>query len=83
MVEYRKNNSGKKYIVNRLKGLGELSEDEVTETLMDVDNRIINQITVKDAIEANKIFEQLMGDGVAFRKEFLKNHGEESYYNAE
>lgn len=79
LEEYRKNHLNKKYIVNRLKGLGEMSVDE-TSILVDEDKRIIKQITVEDAAKANILFDQLMGDSVVARKQFIKQHSKEATY---
>ena len=79
LEEYRNKNSGKKYIVNRLKGLGEMDVDE-TSILVDPDKRIIKQVTVEDATKANVLFDQLMGEGVAPRKAFIQAHSQEATY---
>jgi len=60
-----------------------MDEDEVAETLMNPENRIIKQITIEDRKKAAMLFEQMMGDSVGFRKEFLKEHSAEATYNAE
>ena len=83
LEEFRKNNVGKKYLVNRLKGLGEMSVDETEETLTDPANRIIKKITVNDVKATNILFEQLMGTGVTARKSYIKEHSQEARYNAE
>ena len=84
LEEYRNKNKGKKYGVNRLKGLGELSEAETEETLSDKNNRIIKQITVNDVKKTNRLFEDLMGSAVTPRKEFIKEHSQNAgQYNAE
>lgn len=80
LLEYRNSHKGEKYVVNRLKGLGEMDPEEVEETLMNKENRIIKQITVEDVTAANQLFENLMGEGVAYRKQFLKEHAEEAMY---
>lgn len=81
---YRAEHKGKKYVVNRLKGLGEMSAIETEETLTDKENRIIKQITVEDVKAADKLFEDLMGGGVTARKEFVKEHSKDAgQYNAE
>ena len=80
LEEYRTKHAGKKYQVNRLKGLGELSAEE-TEILTDPEQRIINQITVSDAKAANKLFDELMGEAVTPRKNFIKAHSREATYN--
>ena len=77
---FKKENQGKKYIVNRLKGLGEMNVDETEETLIDPEGRIIKQITVEDAKKADKLFEDLMGDGVTARKLYIKEHSKEAQY---
>ena len=80
---FRLKNVGKKYVVNRMKGLGEMSVDETEETLTNPSNRIIKQITVDDVGATNMLFEQLMGTGVVARKAYIKEHSQEATYNAE
>lgn len=80
LEEYRNKHKGKKYQVNRLKGLGELSAEE-TEILTDPNQRIINQITVSDAKLADLLFDNLMGTEIAPRKNFIKNHSHEAKYD--
>ena len=76
-------NKGKKYIVGRMKGLGEMSVDETEETLTDPSRRIIKQITVDDDKATTILFDQLMGTGVTARKAYIKEHSKEATYNAE
>ena len=83
LEEYRKTNTNKKYTVNRFKGLGELGPEETEETLTDPTQRIIRQITINDAKEASKLFDDLMGTAILPRKEYIKKHSEEATYNAE
>lgn len=83
LEEFRAKNSGKKYTVNRMKGLGEMDVEETEQTLTDPKERIIKQITVDDVNAANILFEQLMGTGVAARKQYIKDHSWEATYNAE
>lgn len=80
---FRLKNIGKKYVVNRMKGLGEMSVDETEETLTNPSNRIIKQITVDDVSATDILFEQLMGTGVVARKAYIKEHSQEATYNAE
>ena len=80
---FRLKNVGKKYVVNRMKGLGEMSVDETEETLTNPSNRIIKQITVDDVSATDILFEQLMGTGVVARKAYIKEHSQEATYNAE
>ena len=83
LEEFRKENRGKNYIVNRLKGLGELSVEETEETLTDPANRIIKQIVVDDEASATSLFNDLMGNEIDTRKEYVKLHSCEAQYNAE
>ena len=79
LEEYRTNHKGKKYLVNRLKGLGEMSPDE-TSILVDPDQRIIKQVTVEDIAAANKLFDDLMGTQIIPRKRFIQQHSAEATY---
>ena len=83
LEKFKAANSGKKFQVNRMKGLGEMSVEETEQTLTDPKERIIKQITVEDAHAADVLFDQLMGTGVTARKEYIKMHSEEAMYNAE
>ena len=80
---FKKANVGKKYLVGRMKGLGEMSVEETEETLTDPSRRIIKQITVEDDNTTSVLFEQLMGTGVTARKTYIKEHSKEAVYNAE
>ena len=77
---YREENKGKKYTVNRLKGLGEMSVEETEETLTDPDNRILHKVTVNNISAANKLFDDLMGTKIVARKDFIKLHSKEAIY---
>lgn len=77
---YRQQNVNKKYTVNRLKGLGEMSVEETEETLTDPDNRILKKVTVNDIPAANQLFDNLMGTLVGPRKTFIKEHSQEATY---
>ena len=81
LEQFREENKGKKYIVNRMKGLGEMDVDETEETLTDPNNRIIKQITVEDAAAADKLFEDLMGTAIVPRKNYIKAHSKEAIGN--
>jgi DNA gyrase subunit B len=60
-----------KYEVARMKGLGEMDADELYETTMDINQRVLRKITVNDCVAADAIFEKLMGDEVEPRREFI------------
>ena len=63
-----------KYEINRMKGLGEMDAEELNETTMDIDKRILRQITVDDAMEADLVFSMLMGEDVEPRRQFIETN---------
>ncbi len=65
-----------KPIVNRFKGLGEMDAIDLRETTMHTDNRVLKRITVDDAIAADKVFTDLMGEDVMPRKEFIEQNAQ-------
>ncbi|MCA9087530.1 MAG: DNA gyrase subunit B [Planctomycetaceae bacterium] len=65
---------GKGLSYTRFKGLGEMNPDELYETAMDPENRILKQISLEDAAAAEEIFRVLMGDHVEPRREFIEKH---------
>jgi DNA gyrase subunit B len=67
-----KSKKSPKISVQRYKGLGEMSADELWETTMDPERRLLNQITIEDAQEADKVFDVLMGTDVPARKSFIQ-----------
>ena len=60
-----------------------MSVEETEETLTNPNNRIIKQITVDDIEETNILFEQLMGNDIPARKQYIKLHSWEARYNQE
>ena len=78
LEEFRENNKGKKYIVNRMKGLGEMDADELEENLLDTERRHLKQITVEDINKANILFDQLMGLSPTPRKKYIEEHSDEA-----
>lgn len=61
------------------KHVGEMDAEE-TKLLVDPELRIINQVTVEDAAAADKLFDDLMGESVAPRKKFIKEHSDEATF---
>jgi len=69
-----KKKGGAKIRVQRYKGLGEMNAEELRETTMDKTNRILKRVTIEDAMEADQVFDMLMGDDVAARKSFIQSN---------
>ncbi|HXB82410.1 MAG TPA: DNA topoisomerase (ATP-hydrolyzing) subunit B [Candidatus Acidoferrum sp.] len=62
---------GKDFTIQQYKGLGEMDAEQLAETTMEVGHRRLKQITVEDAVEAEQIFTDLMGDKVEPRKQYI------------
>ena len=67
-------NPNTKYDIARMKGLGEMDAEELNETTMDINHRILRKITVDDTIEADAAFSKLMGEEVEPRRQFIENN---------
>ena len=63
-----------KYDIMRMKGLGEMDAEELNETTMDIEKRVLRQITVEDTMAADETFSKLMGEEVGPRKEFIEEN---------
>lgn len=65
---------GARISIQRYKGLGEMNAEELWETTMDPGNRVLKRVTVEDAVEADRIFDVLMGTDVPSRKSFIQSN---------
>ncbi|PIR84962.1 DNA topoisomerase IV subunit B [Candidatus Kaiserbacteria bacterium CG10_big_fil_rev_8_21_14_0_10_45_20] len=63
-----------KFSIQRYKGLGEMNPEELKETTMDPEKRVLKQVTIDDAQEADKVFDVLMGTDVPSRKSFIQSN---------
>ena len=78
LEQYRNDNVGKNYTVSRMKGLGEMDADELSETLLKSDNHYVKQIQIQDVKIAEKLFDDLMGSAVDPRRKYIEDHAEEA-----
>jgi len=76
-IEIEKKLEGKKYQINRSKGLGENEPDMMSLTTMHPDTRRLIKVLPEDVERTNEIFELLLGDNIDGRKEYIADHGHE------
>ena len=63
--------------VNYFKGLSEMDAHDLADTTMDPENRVLRQVSIEDAVEADKIISTLMGNTVEPRRDFIRAHAAE------
>ena len=80
LVAFTAAHKGKKYQVQRFKGLGEMSAEETEDCLVHPDTRTIKQVTVDDIQATDVLFETLMGGAAVPRKKFIQEHSKEAKY---
>jgi DNA gyrase subunit B len=74
MIETVRNETFKGSHLQRYKGLGEMNPEQLWDTTMNPDNRVLVQVTINDAEQADDMFTTLMGDKVEPRRDFIQNH---------
>jgi len=71
--------AGKVPVTNRFKGLGEMNPDQLWETTMSPETRVLKQVTIEDGEEAEKVFEMLMGAEVPPRRRFIQKYARSAH----
>ncbi len=73
-AEFLKTDIGKRSVIQRFKGLGEMNAEELWETTMNPDTRRVKKIGIDDAAHTDEVFTMLMGEEVPPRKRFIQTH---------
>ena len=76
--KFQKTKEGKNAIIQRFKGLGEMNPDELWDTTMNPEERILKKVTIEDAAKADQVFTTLMGDEVPPRKKFIQSRAKQA-----
>ena len=82
LEKYRASHPNEKYDVQRYKGLGEMDPEQLWETTLNPENRILKQVSIEDAGLASEITEMLMGTDVPPRRNFIYSHADEAKIDA-
>ena len=81
LEKYRKTHTGK-FTLQRYKGLGEMDADQLWETTLNPETRILKQVEIEDARMASEVTEMLMGNDVAPRRQFIHEHAHDAEIDA-
>ena len=81
LEEYRRTHKGD-FTLQRYKGLGEMDAEQLWETTLNPENRVLKRVEIEDAMLANQVTELLMGSDVPPRKKFIYDHAEEAEIDA-
>ncbi len=78
LEKYRKNHQGTSFTLQRYKGLGEMDAEQLWETTLNPETRILKQVEIEDARMASEVTEMLMGNDVAPRRQFIHEHAHDA-----
>ena len=81
LEEYKKSHAGD-FTLQRYKGLGEMDADQLWETTLNPENRVLKRVEIEDARMASEVTELLMGSDVPPRKKFIYDHADEAEIDA-
>ena len=82
LEEFRKQNGQKKLDIQRFKGLAEMEAEQLWESAMNPETRVLKQVTLEDAVAADRMFSILMGEDVEARREFIQQNAKEAFIDA-
>ncbi len=80
LVDENGTETGKKYNVQRYKGLGEMDPQQLADTTMDPKSRILRRVTIEDAAAAERAVRELMGNQVEYRRDYIERHAKDARF---